>query len=109
MQKTQSLKTKFRASKEWKAFRKMLKDEQKIDPITKRKLTTRANCHHRDLNEAHYSDLSDKSHFVMYNKVSHDTVHFLYNIAVRDGLEEVLNRLRIELKKMLEINNVANS
>lgn len=98
-------KTKFRSSKEWKAFRKALKDEQKVDPLTLNKLTTRANCHHRDLNPEHYSNISDKSHFVVYNSMSHDTVHFLYNIARRCGLNELFNRLKGELEPMLRINN----
>ena len=106
LKKTQSLKTKFRSSKEWKTFRKDLKKSQKIDPITLKRLTTRANCHHRDLNENHYTDLSNPSHFVMYNPQTHDTIHFLYNIVVRDGLEETLERLRKELLAMLEVNHV---
>lgn len=98
------MKRDFRASKVWKEFRKTLKDEQKIDPLSKRKLTKMANCHHRDLDENHYQDIFNKSHFVMYNNYSHKTVHYLYNIAKVRGLEGLIDDLRNELAIMLYIN-----
>lgn len=65
-----------------------------------------ANCHHRDLDETHYTDLSDESHFVMYNNFSHKTVHYLYNIAKKDGLATTIARVYAELATMLLINKV---
>ena len=101
---TQKNKTKFRSSKAWISFRKELKKQQSIDPLTHNKLTKGANCHHRDLNACHYEDLSDPTHFVMYNKMSHDVIHYLYNISKKCGLDELFDRLRGELEPMLAIN-----
>ena len=100
----QKAKTKFRSSKEWKDFRHDLKKRQKIDPLSLNRLTTRANCHHRDLRVENYCDLSDPSHFVMYNKATHDCIHYLYNISKRRGLFELLESLREELYTMLVVN-----
>ena len=101
--KAQSKKTKFRATKEWKEFRKALKEEQKIDPITLSKLYKSCNCHHMDLNAEHYTDISNKEHFVILNSTSHDMVHWLYRYYIKDP--DVLNRLKNILDKMKEINN----
>ena len=100
----QKAKTKFRSSKEWKDFRHDLKKRQKIDPLSLNRLTTRANCHHRDLDPLHYEDLSDPSHFVMYNKATHDCIHYLYNISKRRGLLDLLDSLHDELYTMLVVN-----
>lgn len=104
MSDIQKLKTKLRSSKAWKDKRKMFKKEQKVDPITLKPLTNRFNLHHRDLNENHYTDLSNDDHFVAYNPVTHDMIHFLYNVVKRDGNYTVLDRIYLELLKMVEIN-----
>lgn len=105
MNDIQKMKRNLRATKAWKEFRKKLKKEQKIDPLTKRPLTNSANLHHRDLNPEHYEDLSDSTHFVMYNKKTHDTIHYLYDIASKCGIDELIDRLRDELDAMFLINN----
>lgn len=105
MNDIQKMKRNLRASKAWKEFRKKIKQEQKVDPLTKRSLTNSANLHHRDLNPDNYEDLSDSSHFVMYNKKTHDTIHYLYDIATRCGIDELIERLRGELEAMFFINN----
>lgn len=105
MSKTQEVKTKFRSTKTWKDFRKQLKEEQVLDPLSQRKLTPRCHCHHRDLDEKNYSNLSDKTHFVMYNNYTHKTIHYLFNIAKVRGLKSLLKDLEKELELMLIINN----
>lgn len=99
---TQKEKTKFRATKEWKCFRKQLKEEQKVDPLSLRPLTKTCNCHHRDLDAAHYTDISNKEHFVMVNNYTHKCLHYLYNIYKND--KDVIKRLELELEKMYKIN-----
>lgn len=104
MNETQKMKTKLRNSKAWKGMRKRFKKDQKIDPITLKPLTNRFNLHHRDLDETHYCILSNDDHFVALNPTSHDLVHFLYNIVKREQSYDVLDRIKVELQKMAEIN-----
>lgn len=77
MSSSKEIKSKVRRSKEWKEFRKRLISEQKIDPITKKKLTTGCNCHHLDLNVNHYSDLKEEK-FVILNRQTHEVVHYFF-------------------------------
>lgn len=106
LSKNQKMKRDFRASKPWKEFRKDLKEKQKIDPLSKRKLTKMTNCHHRDLDENNYTDLSNEEHFVMLNNYSHKTIHYLYNIAKVRGLKSLMANLEEELASMLKINKM---
>ena len=101
----QKLKTKFRGSKEWKEFRAHMRDKQKVDPITGAKLTRMANLHHKDLNEDHYTDISDESHFVFLNQAMHKTVHSLFlKSDPKAWRKRVLALIRI-LKDMERINS----
>lgn len=105
---TQKNKTKFRASKKWKEFRDKKRKEQKVDPITGAKLTRMANLHHLDLNEEHYEDLSDESHFVFLNQAMHKTVHALFlKSKPREWRKRVLALIKI-LKEMENINSREN-
>ena len=81
----QDWKKKFRYGKEWREFRQKLIKKQKVDPITGTKLSKLANCHHLDLSEEHYKDLSDEDNFVMLNKLSHDMVHFMFLKSKRNS------------------------
>ena len=99
---TQKEKTKFRATKEWRDFRKQLKEKQKVDPLSLKSLTKTCNCHHRDLDATHYTDISNEEHFVMVNNYSHKCLHYLYNIYKND--KDVIKRLELELEKMYKIN-----
>lgn len=105
---TQKDKTKFRASKKWKEFRDRKRKEQKVDPITGAKLTRMANLHHLDLDETHYEDLSDESHFVFLNQAMHKTVHALFlKSKPREWRKRVLALINI-LKEMENINSREN-
>ena len=75
----QNDKTKFRASKKWKDFRDEMRKEQKTDPVTGQKLTRMANLHHKDMDDSHYEDLSNKDNFVFLNQMTHKCVHFLFS------------------------------
>lgn len=71
------IKKKVRQSTAWKEFRENLIREQKVDPITGKKLTKGCNCHHRDLNIEHYAMLSNERQ-VMLNRQSHTLIHMIY-------------------------------
>lgn len=64
-----------RRSHEWKELREEVKSSQRIDPLTRSRLTKDFNCHHLDMNPDHYSDLN-RSKFVGLNKLSHTVIHF---------------------------------
>lgn len=100
----QDWKKKFRYSKEWKEFRQKLIKKQKIDPITGAKLGKLANCHHCDLDEEHYKDISNPDNFVMLNKLSHDCVHFLFLKSKPKAWRERIKGLIKILEKMEELN-----
>ena len=101
----QKEKQKFRASKKWKDFRDKKRKEQKVDPITGAKLSRLANLHHLDLNEEHYEDLSDESHFVFLNQAMHKTVHAMFlKSKPREWRKRVLALIKI-LKQMERIND----
>lgn len=105
---TQKDKTKFRASKKWRDFRDRIRHVQEKDPVTGAKLSRMSNLHHKDLNEEHYEDLSDESHFVFLNKKTHETVHFLYvKSKPREWRKRVLVLIKI-LKEMENINSREN-
>lgn len=77
MSSSKVIKEKVRRSKEWKEFRKKMIANQKIDPITGKKLTSGCNCHHLDLNSNHYSDLKEEN-FVVLNRQSHELIHVIF-------------------------------
>lgn len=104
LRNVQKRKTKFRASKEWKDFRRQLKKRHKVDCITLRPLTPRANCHHMDLNPENYTNIADEGKFTMLNKSSHDFTHWGYNVAKRIGLKTFSENYNMILRLMLEIN-----
>ena len=74
MSKNSNIKDAVRKTKEWKEFRKHLIDEQKIDPITKKKLTKGCNVHHMDLHLENYG-VFDEDHQVMLNRKDHELIH----------------------------------
>lgn len=104
MSKNQNLKSKFRSSKAWKVWRKVIyhKDGGK-DYITGKKLYTGYNCHHLDLREEHYKDLEDENRFLSLNKQTHDTVHWLYQYWIKDPL--ILDRIEDVLERMKTYSN----
>ena len=100
---TQKMKRDFRKSKIWVSFRHQINVKQHgLDPITQKKLYRGANLHHKDLNEAHYTDLSNEDHFVMVNKQTHDAIHWLYTYYRKD--KDIIKRIADLLEEMYVIN-----
>lgn len=96
-------KSKFRATKEWKEFRKMIIQEQKVDPITGSKLTKMANCHHLDMSEENYQNLI-RDNFIALNPKSHDVIHFLFRPDWRDRLDKIK-----EILTVMELINITET
>lgn len=94
-------KSKIRARVSWKNFRERLKKERKIDALTQKPLNKGYECHHCDLNVAHYEIFTDEN-FELLNTKSHDVVHFLYGYYVKDAA--ILDRLKAILDKMVALN-----
>lgn len=94
-------KTKFRASKEWKEFRKKL-SVRKTDEITLSPLRKGYNIHHLDLNKDNYCNIENENNFCVLNKKTHEVLHFLYSYYKKD--KSILKRLKIILERMCEIN-----
>lgn len=80
----------------------MLKDERQRDELTNKPLRKGWQLHHLDLNETHYTDLTDKAHFSCLNQLSHKMVHFAYRYYCKD--KQFVDRLVNILEKMDEIN-----
>lgn len=99
------IKNAVRKTKEWKEFRKHLIEKQKIDPITKKKLTKGCNVHHMDLNVEHYGNLIDEN-FVVLNRQSHEMIHgiFGHERHINHDWRERLDAIRVILEKMELLN-----
>ena len=95
-------KAQFRRSAEWKLFRKSLLEQEDQDYITQSKLNKKANCHHLDMSDENYTDLSNPDHFIMLNKKTHTMIHQLFSYYKKDP--HVLDRIKDVLDRMMELN-----
>ena len=95
-----NVKDEVRRSKEWKELRKKIQSQYNgKDPITSSKLYKGFNVHHLDMSIENYDNLS-MDRFVPLNKMTHDTIHFLYRYYRKD--KHILERIREVLERMLE-------
>lgn len=100
---TQAEKTKFRGTSTWMKFRNHIKLlAHNKDYITGSPLRKGWTLHHCDLDEEHYQDLSDETHFLACNRKTHDLLHFCYLYYSKDPA--FLDRLKEKLDLMAEIN-----
>lgn len=99
MTKDSEMKAAFRRTKEWKDFRKKMKEKQNgIDLITGTKLTKTANLHHRYFaTSENYSDLSNEDNFIFINKQTHDAVHWILRYIKKYGDLRVLDAFYDEI------------
>lgn len=99
------MKEKFRASVEWKDFRKQMMIRQNgMDPLTHRKLTRKFNCHHIDQNPDNYKNLDPKN-FRCFNQKMHELVHIILSGMKNYGGKDFLDRLYDEMIYEGEIND----
>ena len=95
-----NVKDKVRRSKEWKELRKKIQSQYNgKDPITNSNLYKGFIIHHLDMSIENYDNLSIER-FVPLNKMTHDTIHFLYRYYRKD--KHILERIREVLERMLE-------
>ena len=100
--KAKDIKAKFRASKEWREFRKRIFDKQNgKDIITGKKLYRGYNVHHLDMSADNYDKLIEEN-FIAVNKNTHEALHFLFRYYKND--KDILNRIKQVLEKMTELN-----
>ena len=100
--KAKDIKAKFRASKEWREFRKRMFDKQNgKDIITGKKLYRCYNVHHLDMSADNYDKLIEEN-FIAVNKATHEALHFLFRYYKND--KDILNRIKQVLEKMTELN-----
>ena len=101
--KTTDPKVIFRRSKAWKTFRLKLRKKQKKDPVTDSPLSKNCNCHHLDENPKNYTDITDESHFICLNSMTHTVIHYLWGDAHHR------NDWRKRLKRLEELCMVMDS
>ena len=100
--KAKDIKAKFRASKEWREFRKRIFDKQNgKDIITGKKLYKCYNVHHLDMSADNYDKLIEEN-FIAVNKQTHETIHTLFRYYQNDP--SILDRLKTVLDRMNELN-----
>ena len=100
--KAKDIKAKFRKTKEWREFRKIIFDKQNgKDIITGKKLYKCYNVHHLDMSADNYDKLIEEN-FIAVNKATHEALHFLFRYYKND--KDILNRIKQVLEKMTELN-----
>ena len=102
MNETQKAKKKFRQTKTWKDFRKLMFSKSgKIDCITQKPLRKGWQLHHLNLDETQYADLREEN-FICVNRQTHETIHWCYRYFQKDP--QIIERIKSVLEKMAEIN-----
>ena len=91
----------FRRTTVWNDFRKILKEERKVDALTGRKLTKTWNCHHMRFDSRLYTDL-DKQFFRCYNNQIHDLVHLCVTETIKNP--DFMKKLTDEVNIHIELN-----
>ena len=92
----------FRKTKAWKDFRATkMKEQNNRDPITLKKLSKTANCHHMDLCKDNY-DLLNPESFIVVNSQTHDFLHWALAYYQKDPTFK--ERLFNTLDKMVKLN-----
>lgn len=105
MNKSQTKKSKFRGSKEWKAFRlRKRKEQNNIDPITGSKLPKGAHLHHKDLNEDEYENIDNPDNFILLLPTTHKWIHWGLTQIKKTGDLSVINKYVKELKREAKLN-----
>lgn len=98
----QTFRRKVRASKHWAELRSLKRNEQQnIDPISLGRLSKSANLHHLSTFSVDFYDDLNPERFKLLNQKTHDAVHFLFDIVLREGNFDVFYRLQSVIVDML--------
>jgi hypothetical protein len=105
LSKNAKAKAKFRATEQWKSFRKWKYDDQGgLDPVTGSKLPRMAHLHHKNLNAEEYDDISNEDNFILLQPTTHKAIHWgLTQIKKRHSME-IIDRYVAELKREAILN-----
>lgn len=105
LNKVAKSKAKFRATEQWKSFRKWKHNEQcGLDPITGSKLPKMAHLHHKNLNAEEYDDISNEENFILLQPTTHKWIHWgLIQIKKLHSME-IIERYVAELKREAVLN-----
>jgi len=103
MNDIQKAKRKFRTSKEWKAFRVLMRKlSDNKDAITNKPLRKGYQVHHRNLDETKYAELVIDN-FLCCNNLTHKMIHWLFSYYIKDP--KIIDRLKSEMELMAKIND----
>jgi len=96
-------KQQFRRSTVWSRFRQKLRLMfDKKDYLTNEPLLRDWNLHHLDMNDKHYTDLSNTGKFIPVNRETHKFIHWLFRYYRHD--KDVMRRLKFIMDMMLLYN-----
>lgn len=97
---SQKDKHKFRQSSPFlKLKEELLVKSGNLDHITHHSLKEeKTSCHHLDMRNTEYTDLTDINKFILLNESTHRAVHIIYSAYRKD--ETVLDRLKEVLERM---------
>jgi hypothetical protein len=89
-----TLKKEFRATKEWKEFRKVIYEKANgIDELTGSPLRKGWAVHHKDNSIENYTKLYPTENFSALNKKSHSTIEYLHRCPkLPDELKIIIDR-----------------
>jgi len=79
-----------------------LKDERKYDEITGEELYPGWSLHHVDMNEAHYTNISNENNFMCLNRQTHEFLHWLLRHYRKNP--DILDRLKDICEHHQEVN-----
>lgn len=78
MSANSEMKTKFRASKTWKDYRKQIISERGLLCECCNRKTKSLTLHHKNMDKTQYTNLTDKTHFSLLCPTCHSFLHFCY-------------------------------
>jgi hypothetical protein len=102
MNDEQRKKRNFRTTKKWKQFKKEMRNRQKVDYVTGKKLIAgKWQLHHLNMSAEEY-EMLDYENFICLNAMTHKLVHYLYDVYKEDP--QMIVRLVEILERMVAIN-----
>lgn len=95
----------FRRSEKWQNFRQTIYDLYNgKDAITGEELKEDWNCHHLCTDHTRYDDISDVTHFVPLNRITHQKIHLLWDNGITKTEGEYADAMNDILTRMVKLN-----
>lgn len=106
MNDEQRKKRNFRTTKKWKQFKKEMRNRQKVDYLTGKKLIAgKWQLHHLNMSAEEY-EILDCENFICLNAMTHKLVHYLYDVYKEDP--QMIVRLVEIFERMITANKENN-